>query len=250
MIYTQDLLDLINDYESSESVVLLTEVQKKAILPYTKSNPDLEMTPDDILNLLKLVCPPSPVVSISAPSTSRPPLVQQQQHSLDCIRPRTSSPLKQNKSTPWKRRPSAVASSIQDSLEDIITSPATIHANTTTIKEEDQLLLIETSLNNMSHSIDTVILSPTTKEEEGKLLEEEYSNQDLARYYRRSLKLTQRLKSSERSLASMARDNEDRIQELQNRVDDMNLEVAKQRKEIQEYKGKERNSLEQIGAVS
>jgi t-SNARE complex subunit (syntaxin) len=64
------------------------------------------------------------------------------------------------------------------------------------------------------------------------------------------LKLTQRLKSSERSLASMARDNEDRIVELQNRVDDMNLEVVKQRREIQEYKGKEKNSLDQISAVS
>lgn len=48
----------------------------------------------------------------------------------------------------------------------------------------------------------------------------------------------------------MARDNEDRIVELQNRVDDMNLEVVRQRKEIQEYKGKEKNSLEQISAVS
>lgn len=48
----------------------------------------------------------------------------------------------------------------------------------------------------------------------------------------------------------MARDNEDRIVQLQNRVDDMNLEVGKQRREIQEYKGKEKNSLEQIGAVS
>lgn len=48
----------------------------------------------------------------------------------------------------------------------------------------------------------------------------------------------------------MARDNEDRIVELQNRVDDMNLEVVKQRKEIQEYKGKEKNSLDQISAVS
>lgn len=30
----------------------------------------------------------------------------------------------------------------------------------------------------------------------------------------------------------------------------MNLEVLKQRKEIQEYKGKEKKSLEQISAVS
>lgn len=61
--------------------------------------------------------------------------------------------------------------------------------------------------------------------------------------------MTQRLKSSEQSLAYMARDNEDRITELQNKVEDMNLEVIKQRKEIQEYKGKEKNSLDQISAV-
>jgi len=48
----------------------------------------------------------------------------------------------------------------------------------------------------------------------------------------------------------MARDNEDRIVQLQNKVDDMNMEVAKQRREIQEYKGKEKSSLDQISAVS
>lgn len=119
MIYTKDLLTLIDQYELNENVVLLTEIQKKAILPYTKSNPDLEMTADDILNLLKLVCP-NPVASISAPSTTRP------QPSLESVRPRTSPPLK-NKSTPWKRRPSAVASSIQDrnDLNIILSSVAT-----------------------------------------------------------------------------------------------------------------------------
>jgi predicted nucleic acid-binding Zn-ribbon protein len=57
------------------------------------------------------------------------------------------------------------------------------------------------------------------------------------------------LKSSERSLASLARDNEDKIVQLQNKVDDMNNEVIKQRREIQEYKSKEKNSLEQISTV-
>jgi len=65
------------------------------------------MTPDDILNLLKLVCPPSPVVSLSAPTRH---IVED----LITVRPRTSPPLKTHKSTPWKRRPSAVAASIQD----------------------------------------------------------------------------------------------------------------------------------------
>lgn len=71
----------------------------------------------------------------------------------------------------------------------------------------------------------------------------------VAQYYRRSIELTRRLKISERSLASMTRDNEDRIVQLQNRVDDMNQEVVKQRREISEYKNKEKNSLEQISTV-
>ncbi|KAI7892410.1 uncharacterized protein EV154DRAFT_505037 [Mucor mucedo] len=235
-IYTKDLLSLIDQYEHTENVMLLTDLQKKAILPYTRTNPDLEMTADDILNLLRLVCP-NPVTSLSAP-TQRQPL------NLETIRPRTSPPLKTNKSTPWKRRPSAVASSIghRNDLNQILSQQQQQP------EEEHQQLIenISTSLTNMSHSIDT----PARKDDEPKSpIEQEYSNQDLARYYRRSLLLTQRLKSSEKSLASMARDNEDRIVQLQNRVDDMNLEVGKQRREIQEYKGKEKNSLDQIGAL-
>ncbi|KAI8980448.1 hypothetical protein BDB01DRAFT_796443 [Pilobolus umbonatus] len=237
VLHTKDLLLLIDQYEQTEDVVLLTEEQKKAILPYTLSNPDLEMTADDILNLLKLVCPPAPVSSLSAPTSMflhhlRPSM--DTIHSLDDVRPRTSPPLT-NKSTPWKRRPSAVASSIHDRnelLQEISLSPAT------------PLIISSPNLS------DGELTSPNTKDHTKLLpVEEEYSSQDIARYYRRSLKLTQRLKSSEKSLASMARDNEDRILDLQNKVDDMNVEVAKQRKEIQEYKGKERNSLEQIMAL-
>lgn len=170
MIYTQDLLNLIDQYEVSEHVSLLTEVQKKAILPYTKSNPDLEMTPDDILNLLKLVCPPSPVASISAPSSSyKQPSSSSSSSSTtntssstattleaNVIRPRTSPPLKTNKSTPWKRRPSAVASSIQDrdELDSIINSNVTLEANSllnhhdAVIDEESQRLIVNYSFSH------------------------------------------------------------------------------------------------------
>lgn len=134
MIYTKDLITLIDQYEATEKVVLLTEVQKKAILPYTKSNPDLEMTPDDILNLLKLVCPPSPIASLSAPTSGlfHSPLL------LDSVRPRTSPPLKTHKSTPWKRRPSAVASSIQDRKDlDLYISSVSAQNQLSTATEED-----------------------------------------------------------------------------------------------------------------
>ncbi|KAL9549402.1 hypothetical protein MBANPS3_005224 [Mucor bainieri] len=247
VIYTKDLLSLIDQYEFCEHVVLLTQVQKKAILPYTKSNPDLEMTPDDILNLLKLVCPPSPVVSLSAPTTH---IVED----LITVRPRTSPPLKTHKSTPWKRRPSAVAASIQDRDDVLEMISSTIEGHQHEDDDDEQNKFQPDLIMSVNSSIEVPDESPGEKEEHSKLItaeeeEDEYSNQDLARYYRRSLKLTQRLKSSEKSLASMARDNEDRIVHLQNKVEDMNMEVAKQRREIQEYKGKEKSSLDQISAL-
>ncbi|KAL0141579.1 hypothetical protein V8B55DRAFT_1490392 [Mucor lusitanicus] len=248
VIYTKDLLSLIDQYELCEHVVLLTQVQKKAILPYTKSNPDLEMTPDDILNLLKLVCPPSPVVSLSAPTRH---IVED----LITVRPRTSPPLKTHKSTPWKRRPSAVAASIQDRDDALDMIASTAESSRFEDDNEEQTEFQPELIVSGNLSIEVPDESPGEKEEHSKLItteeeeEDEYTNQDLARYYRRSLKLTQRLKSSEKSLASMARDNEDRIVQLQNKVDDMNMEVAKQRREIQEYKGKEKSSLDQISAL-
>lgn len=97
-IFTRDLLTLIDRFEVNKDVVLLSDSQKKAILPYTMSNPDLEMTPDDILNLLKLVCA-SPQLSISAPTTGSSQVIVES-------RTRSSGSLKINKSTPWKRRSS------------------------------------------------------------------------------------------------------------------------------------------------
>ncbi|KAG1499026.1 hypothetical protein G6F54_004676 [Rhizopus delemar] len=235
-IFTRDLLTLIDRFEVNKDVVLLSDSQKKAILPYTMSNPDLEMTPDDILNLLKLVCA-SPQISISAPTTGSSQVIVES-------RTRSSGSLKINKSTPWKRR-----SSIYNNLH----------------KEQQELKGTKRASNQkdeiiMNNSTTTTTTTATThddnnnknrnnNEEDNTDDDDQYSTQDLARYYRRSLALTQRLKSSEKSLASIARDNEDRIVQLQNRVEDMNLEVLKQRKEIQEYKGKEKKSLEQISAL-
>lgn len=78
---------------------------------------------------------------------------------------------------------------------------------------------------------------------EQELLEKE------ARRYRRSIQLTRSIRRSEHSLTSLTRENEDRIVQLQSRVDDMNSEVARQKHEIQEYKKKESTSLQQIDAV-
>lgn len=73
--------------------------------------------------------------------------------------------------------------------------------------------------------------------------------EQMSLYYQKTLQLTKRLKESERSLANMAYENESRITHLQSFVDEMNANINNQKKEIIEYKGKEKNSLEQIIAV-
>ncbi|CAO3598472.1 unnamed protein product [Absidia cylindrospora] len=222
VIATKDLLMVINAYEQEHDVVLLTQNQKKAIHPYTLTTPDLEMTPDDILNLLKLVfAPPSPVASLSAPTSKLSTL------------PRTSAPLKPTSSNTWKRRLSTAS----------IHTDAIVTATTITTSELDQ-----------DHGPEP--LSPGTTHEAtsnqqliSKIDDEAPIDDEFAECYRRSLALTQRLKLSEKSLASMTRDNEDRIVVLQNRVDDMTNEVNKQKRELLEYKTKETNSLEQISML-
>ncbi|KAI8364361.1 uncharacterized protein BYT42DRAFT_212629 [Radiomyces spectabilis] len=237
VIFTKDLLTLIDQYENEHDVVLLTDEQKKAIQPYCHSNPDLEMTADDILNLFRLVFQPSPIASISAP-TSYQPMTTSENHlpiiSETVSVPRKSTSTSRHRSTPWKRRPSAVAAAIQAR------------------DDRFQVFRSKNCFAPFACSADTQI-SPShdipkpASVEAGE--EEEDSNQEFAQYYRRSIELTKRLKLSERSLASMTRDNEDRILMLQNRVDDMNQEVIRQKKEILEYKNKEKNSLDQISAL-
>lgn len=78
---------------------------------------------------------------------------------------------------------------------------------------------------------------------------DEAAVEQMSLYYQKTLLLTKRLKESERSLASMTQDNETRIAQLQTFVDDMNNNINNQKKEIMEFKGKEKNSLDQISAV-
>ncbi|CDH60915.1 hypothetical protein RO3G_00813 [Lichtheimia corymbifera JMRC:FSU:9682] len=85
--------------------------------------------------------------------------------------------------------------------------------------------------------------NPMMQSNEQELLEKE------ARRYRRSIQLTRSIRRSEHNLTSLTRENEDRIVQLQSRVDDMNSEVARQKHEIQEYKKKESTSLQQIDAL-
>lgn len=83
-ILTRDLLALIDQYEQENQVTLLTQEQRTAIQPFTLANPDLDMSPEDIMNLVKLVSPNNN--NQDTPHTSNIP--------SPSIRPRTSAPLR------------------------------------------------------------------------------------------------------------------------------------------------------------
>ncbi|SAM07854.1 hypothetical protein [Absidia glauca] len=243
VIATKDLLTVIDAYEHEHDVLLLTTSQKKAIHPYTLNTPDLEMTPDDILNLLKLVfVPPSPVASLSAPTSKLSAL------------PRTSAPLKPTSSSNMTTSASASASASASTWKRRL-STASMHS---TAVPFDFKPVASSPEADEKHGPEP--LSPGTTHEEAsnqhlmskvdeEVMDKESENDEFAQCYRRSLALTQRLKLSEKSLASMTRDNEDRIVVLQNRVDDMTNQVNKQKRELMEYKSKESNSLEQISML-
>ncbi|KAI7866633.1 hypothetical protein BDF14DRAFT_1727826, partial [Spinellus fusiger] len=245
-IYTKDLLSLIHHYENENNVVLLTEDQKKAIESYCLCNPDLEMTADDILHLIRLIFSPSPVSSISAPTrhtglsystvSYRPPLLSDGS--------KTTFPPK-HKSTPWKRSLSKARSLPKQPMDLVETESEDPLLETIPLRERIRERIHERTRERIHERIDESIDEKMSES----IPEEEVSGTAFAGYYTRSMELTRRLKSSERSLASMTRDNEERIVQLQNRVDEMTQEVIKQKKEMSEYKGKEKNSLYQITAL-
>ncbi|KAI9311732.1 hypothetical protein BX666DRAFT_2031890 [Dichotomocladium elegans] len=211
VILTRDLLMLLSEYEEQQGVMLLTPEQKTTLQPYCFANPELEMTADDILNLLKVMFP----------TTNSDKLLSS--------RPRTSAPLSAS-----YRRPSSVLDMSSDVME--LDPPEGL---------DDDMITSDGDSSKVSGYHEEPTGTATTE----KILDEDENQPNIRQYYRRSLQLTRRLKESERSVALMTRDNEDRILQLQNRVDDMTKEVTKQKREIQEYKSKEESSRDQIIAL-
>ncbi|KAH8554182.1 hypothetical protein BGW37DRAFT_245354 [Umbelopsis sp. PMI_123] len=220
-ILTRDLLALIDQYEQENQVTLLSEEQRTAIQPFTLANPDLDMSPEDIINLVKLV---SPNNNQDNPHTSNIP--------SPSTRPRTSAPLRHIKPHPQRLRSSR--SSSLDEQFDI-----------------DTKLWNDTSRNNSqpSPTEDNMSISAWSASDLEQEMMDDTVVEQLSLYYQKTLQLTKRLKESERSLASMTQENETRIAQLQTFVDDMNNNINNQKKEILEFKGKEKNSLEQISAL-
>ncbi|KAI9288853.1 hypothetical protein BC943DRAFT_300761 [Umbelopsis sp. AD052] len=221
-ILTGDLLDLIDQYEQENQVTLLTQEQRTAIQPFTLANPDLDMSAEDIMNLVKLVSPNNS--NQDTPHTSNIP--------SPSIRPRTSAPLRHIKSLSQRLRTSRSPS--LDEPFDIDT------------KSWND---VSRNYSQPSPTDDSMSISAWSASDLEQEMMDDAEVEQMSLYYQKTLLLTKRLKESERSLASMTHENESRIAHLQTFVDDMNNNINNQKKEILEFKGKEKNSLDQISAL-
>lgn len=222
-ILTRDLLALIDQYEQENQVTLLTQEQRTAIEPFTLSNPDLDMSPEDIVNLVKLV----------SPTNNNQDTPQHHNIPSPSMRPRTSAPLRHIKSVSHRRHTS------RTSLDDT----SDIDSGRSSWNELPRDTIEPSPIDdNMSISA----WSSSDLEQE---MMDDAAVEQMSLYYQKTLQLTKRLKESERSLANMAHENESRIAQLQTFVDEMNNNINNQKREILEFKGKEKNSLDQISAL-
>ncbi|ORX96780.1 hypothetical protein K493DRAFT_300742 [Basidiobolus meristosporus CBS 931.73] len=69
------------------------------------------------------------------------------------------------------------------------------------------------------------------------------------RLTRITVDLNKRLRQAEKNLSSSVRQHEDRITDLQNRIDEMHDELAMKKRDIQELKGSEKTHLSQISML-
>ncbi|CAG8604969.1 2119_t:CDS:10 [Ambispora gerdemannii] len=72
---------------------------------------------------------------------------------------------------------------------------------------------------------------------------------ELGRLYRHTVELAKKLKESEKNLATVARQHEDRIEELQQKLEQTKQDLIHKKREIQDHKSKEKTNLHQISAL-
>jgi hypothetical protein len=270
-IASKDLVSMIELFESNQHKRLLTEETRPTFRAFCLTNPDMEVSIDDIIELVDQLRPSAPSnLNDSAPSTpAREPEV---------TRPRTTPITKfgyvRNK---WNRRPSPSPSSHGDISRELAPDHDTHNDND--YMAQEQLMISSTGMTPYVRS-----RRPSAKPEDimggtmartfyGQMNDDDdletsfeasgaidanvaqlVPTQDdpavqLSKLYRHTVELTKKLKESERHLASVARQHEDRIEELQHKLEETKKDLLQKKREIQDHKSKEKTNLNQISAL-
>ncbi|CAG8488178.1 5972_t:CDS:10 [Funneliformis caledonium] len=245
-IATRDLLSMIELFERNQSESLLNDENRPTFQNFCEQNPDMEVSVDDVIQLIDKLRP-------SVPSNNNNKV--------------TSGPITKTKFRSFRsnlrNRPNAPREAmLQEPDGDDHFNPRNISASPSRSRR-----LSASGFYESPAMISSSFASPYDTPEEtiesfegNGGIDEAVSNLitsnnnddpavQLSRLYRHTVDLTKRLKESERHLASVARQHEDRIEELQHKLDETKADLAAKKREIQEHKGKEKTNLHQISSL-
>nr|CAG8525515.1 5130_t:CDS:10 [Entrophospora candida] len=250
-IISRDLLSMIELFEKNQTTCLLKDDARKIFQMFCEQNPNMEVSVDDVLQLIAKLSAPSNCETAPLSNeqvTTRRPITK-----FGSVRTgwsnRTFSPPARSRDAPMLIAPdtdndeSFLPSMIQSSHSRRLSSPGyydssgsiSFHRTYHDISDDFSETSFEASggidqsISHLSQTIDDPALQ-------------------LSKLYRHTVDLTKRLKDSERHLASVARQHEDRIEELQHKLDETKADLQAKKREIQDHKSKEKISSHQIFA--
>ncbi|CAG8541232.1 4803_t:CDS:10, partial [Scutellospora calospora] len=233
-IASKDLFKIIEAFESEQKTTLLKDEGRLTLQMFCEQNPDMEVSVEDVLQLVtRLQAPPLTSNAVSEQPTRNSKI------KLGSIR----SAWRPSPRTHKSREGLSSASTEIDGEESYGFS--SINATT----RSKRMSSYDSPSGVLGHSFSRLHYDTSEDHEmsfEGSGGFDETVSQliptnddpavQLSRLYRHTVDLTKRLKESERHLASVARQHEDRIEELQHKLEDTKADLA-QKKPIFQLEG-------------
>ncbi|PKK70038.1 hypothetical protein RhiirC2_747285 [Rhizophagus irregularis] len=251
-IVSRDLFSMIEKFERNQTSRLLKDDTRPMFQMFCEQNPDMEVSVDDVLQLITKLQPsaPSNNTTVGSTASSEPMTPRRSVTKFGSVRSNWRNRHVGNRDgsmsipqeTDGEDSSSASGRSRRLSSSGFYESPGSMMSSSYTKPYYDPSEEIVESFEG-SGGIDEAVsnLIKTSNNDDPAV--------QLSRLYRHTVDLTKRLKESERHLASVARQHEDRIEELQNKLDETKADLATKKREIQDHKSKEKTNLHQISAL-
>ncbi|CAB4399299.1 uncharacterized protein OCT59_015124 [Rhizophagus irregularis] len=251
-IVSRDLFSMIEKFERNQTSRLLKDDTRPMFQMFCEQNPDMEVSVDDVLQLITKLQPsaPSNNTTVGSTASSEPMTPRRSVTKFGSVRSNWRNRHVGNRDgsmsipqeTDGEDSSSASGRSRRLSSSGFYESPGSMMSSSYTKPYYDPSEEIVESFEG-SGGIDEAVsnLIKTSNNDDPAV--------QLSRLYRHTVDLTKRLKESERHLASVARQHEDRIEELQHKLDETKADLATKKREIQDHKSKEKTNLHQISAL-
>ncbi|KAL1924402.1 uncharacterized protein VTP21DRAFT_7437 [Calcarisporiella thermophila] len=256
-IVMRDFLPLVERYELKQNVIIFTDDLKDIIHSFATMNPELEVTVDDLVQVIVSLHE----VSSASPAASAPINQDLPQESIFSERKRTAPIIHTGART---RRPSKPSNHYDESWEENI-------ANTSMQSDNDNYF--PSSPRSPNHSLEIHPTSPSYRPEMttadpnvqdlsfegiGASFEifgdkkeglEDDATDHLVEMNRIRSDMVRLAKEKERRMAIVVRHHEEKIGKLERKRDELKAELAAKKREVKEFKSKEKVNTQEISAL-